>query len=234
VTVTGGGITRTITVTQSGTGGGGSNTIVVRARGTSGSESIQLRVNNSTIATWTLTTSMANYTATTSSTGSITVNFTNDASGRDVQCDYIQVNGSTRQAENQSVNTALYANGRCGGGSNSEWMHCNGYIGFGNVPKESAEFEKTETLPSSFTLQQNYPNPFNPTTDIEYGIPEDSFVKLVVYDLIGREIKTLVEDYKTQGVYTATFDAANLPSGVYFYTLETKGGILTNKMILMK
>ncbi len=76
---------------------------------------------------------MANYTFTTSATGSITLNFTNDASGRDVQCDYITVNGATRQAESQATNTAVYQSGKCGG-SNSEWMHCNGYIAFGNVP----------------------------------------------------------------------------------------------------
>ena len=93
-----------------------------------------MRVNNNNIATWTLTTSMQNYTAQTGQTGGITVNFTNDATGRDVQVDYIQVNGATRQAESQATNTGLYANGRCGGGSNSEWMHCNGYIGFGNAP----------------------------------------------------------------------------------------------------
>ena len=116
---------------------GGSNTIVVRARGTNGSESIQLQVNNSTIATWTLSTSMANYTATTSSTGGINVRFTNDATNRDVQVDYIQVNGSTRQAESQTTNTGVYQNGACGG-SNSEWMHCNGYIGFGNVTTASS------------------------------------------------------------------------------------------------
>src|SRR5688572_399865 len=117
--------------------GPGNNTIVVRARGTNGSESIQLQVNNSTIATWTLSTSMANYTATTSSTGGINVRFTNDATNRDVQVDYIQVNGSTRQAESQTTNTGVYQNGACGG-SNSEWMHCNGYIGFGNVTTASS------------------------------------------------------------------------------------------------
>jgi hypothetical protein len=114
-------------------------TIVVRARGTSGSESIQLQVNNATVATWTLTTSMANYTATTESTGSVVVRFTNDATSpaRDAQVDYIQVNGVTRQAEAQATNTAYYANGRCGGGSNSELMHCNGYIDFGIVSASS-------------------------------------------------------------------------------------------------
>jgi hypothetical protein len=77
---------------------------------------------------------MQNYSATTSLSGGITVEFTNDGGSRDVQVDYIQVNGATRQSEAQSYNTGLYANGRCGGGSNSEWMHCNGMIGYGNTP----------------------------------------------------------------------------------------------------
>lgn len=124
-----------ITVSDGGGGGGGGNkTIAVRARGTSGSESITLRVNNTNVATWTLSTSMQNHTATTSLSGGITVVFTNDATNRDVQVDYIQVNGQTRQSEAQSYNTGVYANGSCGGGSYSEWMHCNGAIGYGNTP----------------------------------------------------------------------------------------------------
>jgi endo-1,4-beta-xylanase len=117
-----------------GGGGGGTKSFTVRARGTAGGESITLRVNNQNVQTWTLTTSMQNYTASTSLSGGITVAYTNDASGRDVQVDYIIVNGQTRQSEAQSYNTGLYANGRCGGGSNSEWMHCNGAIGYGNTP----------------------------------------------------------------------------------------------------
>jgi GH35 family endo-1,4-beta-xylanase len=109
------------------------NSIVVRARGTAGTESISLRLDNTNVATWTLTTSLQNYSASTNLNGAITVAFTNDATGRDVQVDYIIVNGTTRQAEAQSYNTGLYANGSCGGGGNSEWMHCNGVIGFGNV-----------------------------------------------------------------------------------------------------
>src|SRR5688572_5791411 len=110
-----------------------SATIVVRARGTAGSESITLRVNNANVTSWTLTTSYRDYSVATNLTGGITVAFTNDATGRDVQVDYITVNGEPRQAETQTYNTGLYANGRCGGGSNSEWMHCNGAVGFGNV-----------------------------------------------------------------------------------------------------
>jgi arabinoxylan arabinofuranohydrolase len=115
------------------TGGGGSHTIVVRARGTAGTESISLRVNNTDVSTWTLTTSLQNYSATTTLTGAITVAFTNDATGRDVAVDYITVDGQTRQAEAQSINTGVYANNSCGGGGFSEWLHCNGHIGFGNV-----------------------------------------------------------------------------------------------------
>ena len=109
------------------------NSIVVRARGTAGTESVSLRIDNTNVATWTMTTSLQNYSASTNLNGAITVAFTNDATGRDVQVDYIVVNGTTRQAEAQSYNTAVYANGSCGGGANSEWMHCNGVIGFGNV-----------------------------------------------------------------------------------------------------
>ncbi|WP_202878185.1 glycoside hydrolase family 11 protein [Luteimonas marina] len=126
---------------SSGSGGGGTNpppagskTIVVRARGTAGGESISLKVNNATVATWTLTTSMANYTATTPASGGSVVEFTNDGGNRDVQVDYISVNGSIRQSEDQTYNTGVYQNGQCGGGNGrSEWLHCNGAIGYGNL-----------------------------------------------------------------------------------------------------
>src|SRR5688572_19405038 len=111
----------------------GTSTIVVRARGTAGGESISLRVDNSNVATWTMTTSYQTFSATTNLTGTVAVAFTNDANGRDVQVDYIIVNGATRQSENQSSNTGVYANGSCGGGSNSEWLHCNGAISYGAV-----------------------------------------------------------------------------------------------------
>jgi endo-1,4-beta-xylanase len=170
--------------------GGGSNTIVVRARGTSGSESIQLRVNNITIATWTLTTSMQNYTATTSTTGGSLVQFTNDATGRDVQVDYIQVNGSTRQAENQTVNTAVYQNGGCGG-SNSEWMHCNGYIGFGNVTAASMSVESVREsiiLPDDNAEKVSF---VNPVTEGKLHLDvTDETSEIRIIDLSGKTVKT--------------------------------------------
>ena len=115
-------------------GGGGTKSFTVRAKGVAGGESITLKVNNQAVQTWTLNTTMNNYTASTSLSGAITVNYTNDGGSKDVQVDYIVVNGATRQSEAQATNTGFYANGRCGGGGNSEFMHCNGYIAYGNTP----------------------------------------------------------------------------------------------------
>jgi len=113
---------------------GGSKTVVVRARGAAGGESITLKVNGTAVQTWTLTTTMTNYTATTSLSGGTLVEYTNDSGSRDAQVDYISVNGSVRQSEAQSYNTGVYQSGSCGGGNGmSEWMHCNGAIGYGNL-----------------------------------------------------------------------------------------------------
>jgi len=76
---------------------------------------------------------MSTYNTSSYNSGGINVEFFNDATDRDVQIDYLSVNGSAREAENQSYNTAVWQDGDCGG-SNSEWMHCNGVIGFGNTP----------------------------------------------------------------------------------------------------
>ena len=105
--------------------------ISVRARGVSGTEHINLKVAGNTVAQWTLTTSLRDYNYTGTAAGDIQVQYDNDATGRDVIVDYIRVNNEIRQAENMRTNTGLYANGSCGGGSYSETMHCNGYIGFG-------------------------------------------------------------------------------------------------------
>jgi endo-1,4-beta-xylanase len=112
---------------------GGSCTLTLRARSTDGQGVVSLVVGGNTVGTWTLGTSMSDKSVTLwSSKGDCYVEYANDASGRDVQIDYLSVNGSVRQAENQSYNTGVWQNNSCGG-SNSEWMHCNGRIGFGNV-----------------------------------------------------------------------------------------------------
>jgi hypothetical protein len=87
---------------------------------------------------------------------------------------------------------------------------------------------------SSFMLEQNYPNPFNPSTKISWQSPIGSWQTLKVYDILGREVATLVNEYKPAGSYEVEFDAAKLSSGIYFYTLRAGEFIQTNKMILMK
>ncbi len=87
---------------------------------------------------------------------------------------------------------------------------------------------------STFQLMQNYPNPFNPSTAIEYYVPKLSRVKLIVYNTIGQEVQTLVDGEKAPGLYEVEFNAAILPSGVYFYRLEATNFVETRKMILMK
>ena len=93
--------------------------------------------------------------------------------------------------------------------------------------------EKTN-VPEYFTLQQNFPNPFNPRTKINYAIPKESFVMIKVYDMLGREIKTLVNEEKTAGNYSVSFNAENLSSGIYFYTIKADAFVQTKKMVLLK
>jgi hypothetical protein len=85
-----------------------------------------------------------------------------------------------------------------------------------------------------FTLQQNYPNPFNPTTKIQYAIPSAQFVTLKIYDLLGCEIITLVNEHKQAGNYVVNFNGENLPSGIYFYSLQTGGLHQTKQMLIVK
>jgi len=90
------------------------------------------------------------------------------------------------------------------------------------------------SLPSSFALKQNFPNPFNPSTTIRYQLSEKSFVTLTVYDMIGKEVAELVNEEQAAGRYQVKFDAVNLSSGIYFYTLQTMGKTMTRKMMLLK
>ncbi|MBU1680074.1 MAG: lamin tail domain-containing protein [Bacteroidetes bacterium] len=90
------------------------------------------------------------------------------------------------------------------------------------------------SLPADYALFQNYPNPFNPRTVIKFQVPSSKFVKLQVYDMLGREIQTLVDEYKPQGVYEVSFDASSLTSGLYFYKLTAGNFVQTKKLVLLK
>jgi 1,4-alpha-glucan branching enzyme len=87
---------------------------------------------------------------------------------------------------------------------------------------------------NEYKLSQNYPNPFNPSTIIKYQIPAAGNVTLKIYDILGREVKTLVNKYQQSGTYEITFNAANLSSGIYFYQIRANNFVSTKKMILIK
>ncbi|MDX1547965.1 MAG: thrombospondin type 3 repeat-containing protein [Rhodothermales bacterium] len=91
-----------------------------------------------------------------------------------------------------------------------------------------------EAVPEAFVLEPNYPNPFNPATTIRFGVPEAAFVRLVVYDVLGREVERLVDGRVEAGMHAVSFEAGSLPSGWYLYRLETPAGALTGSMLLMK
>lgn len=108
----------------------------------------------------------------------------------------------------------------------------------GNYSYKNLNSEIVMGAPKKFNLSQNYPNPFNPQTKIDFELPTDSKVKVIIYDALGREIRTLINEVRTAGIYTVDFDAKNLSSGFYFYRLITgengNESIITKKMTLIK
>ncbi len=111
-------------------------------------------------------------------------------------------------------------------------INISGQISWNDAYITSVKVE--ETIPNDFSLRQNYPNPFNPSTSIEYTIPSESFVELKVFDVLGNEVATLVNEQQQAGVYRADFSADNLPSGMYFARLTANEFTQVVKMILLK
>jgi len=98
----------------------------------------------------------------------------------------------------------------------------------------TAVTDGTTVVPETIELGQNYPNPFNPTTEIQYQIVEEAFVSLTIYNLLGEVIEVLVSGTQSAGIHRIRFDGHNLPSGVYVYTLQVNGVILSNRMMVLK
>ncbi len=116
-----------------------------------------------------------------------------------------------------------------GSGSNYLWQ-----IGLATSTFEPVSVDESVIQPSEFILNQNYPNPFNPSTTFRYSIPTQSKVVIKVFDMLGNEIATLMDEEKTVGTYELTWNAQNLSSGIYFYQLKAGESINTKKMILLQ
>ncbi|MGH7491811.1 MAG: T9SS type A sorting domain-containing protein [bacterium] len=160
---------------------------------------------------------------------------------------YVATNSITANS-NFTINSSAYVNFQVGNSSGNvilkdgfltrQGSEFHAFIG-GQVPKRSNVEESTiaiETngIPITYSLLDNYPNPFNPETKISYEMAQDGFATVRVYDFLGREIMTLVDRYQTAGKYVVTFNAAELPSGMYVYQLTVNDFISTKKMLLLK
>jgi N-acetylneuraminic acid mutarotase len=135
-----------------------------------------------------------------------------------------------------------------GAGLRDSSLYCvsgyNGSAGVGNVDKLKfslidgscviTSINNQSTIPVEFNLSQNYPNPFNPVTKIQYSIPKAGLVKLSVYDILGKEVSLLLNEYRLPGNYIIDFDASNLSSGVYFYKISSGDFSDMKKMFLIK
>jgi hypothetical protein len=138
-------------------------------------------------------------------------------------------NGPTLSLKNPDLDNTLGEN----------WAASFGYGTPGKINDTFVDVdEKTESIPNEFTLYQNYPNPFNPGTLIRFSIPQNSFVTLKIYDIIGNEIAILINEEKSAGNYEVEFSSLKnnlkISSGVYLYQLRANDFMETKKMILIK
>ncbi len=118
--------------------------------------------------------------------------------------------------------------GWCGGNGICKTTNGGGNIIYNGVQQIGNE------VPASFKLYQNYPNPFNSNTNFKFQIPKSSYVKIILYDILGRVVEVLVDDYFKMGIYKIDFNASDLPSGVYFYRIEASDYVASKKMVLVK
>ncbi|OGV08464.1 MAG: hypothetical protein A2499_04710 [Stygiobacter sp. RIFOXYC12_FULL_38_8] len=170
--------------------------------------------------------------------------FANLFYGTTIPAKYIgKWNGTTWSTLGSGMNADVYALQSMGGDlyvggmfTTAGGLAANYIAKYACSPRPTSISEETinRTIPDRYQLEQNYPNPFNPTSTIRYNIASAGFVKISVYDILGREIRVLVNEEKGPGHYEVQFDAGNLSSGVYFYTIRTRDYSQSKKMILLK
>ena len=139
---------------------------------------------------------------------------------------FVNGNGTTTETQSYSFTDDNLTSGK--------YLYRLKQIDFDGTYEYSNEVEVTVTVPEKYELSQNYPNPFNPSTKINYQIAQNNFISLKVYDVLGNEVTTLVNENKTAGYYEINFDASSLSSGVYLYKLQAGSFVETKKMILLK
>jgi len=142
-------------------------------------------------------------------------------------------NGTNNDNENSfGVNHVLQMTTKMSGATTIDTFGVMKTSNLGNVT--GVQIDQNPGLARTYQLSQNYPNPFNPTTTINFSVPEQGYVTLKVYDILGREVMNLLSGQKNAGNYSVMFDASKLGSGVYFYTLSAKNYLATKKMMLLK
>lgn len=143
----------------------------------------------------------------------------------DIKCDVTDSNGNSASGT-KHVN--MTGGGGGGDPDGADIVHTN------NQLMSMEELPFWENVAEGFYLEQNFPNPFNPSTTLQYSIPKAEFVILKIYDILGKEIQTLVRDYQQPGHYSVAFDASELPSGIYVFTLQAGPFSYSRKMLLSK
>lgn len=174
------------------------------------------------------------------------INFTSNASTGTISLGWFDMTGntpvsfdSTKLVDLNFTATSLGSSTIEFLGSQSEISNSLGQIVVveyvnGSVQLVTDVTEQGNQIPSEYNLSQNYPNPFNPSTMIKYSIPKEGMVTLKVFDMLGKEVATLVNKYQTPGNYSVSFNASNLPSGVYIYKIESNNFNAVKKLMLLK
>jgi hypothetical protein len=140
---------------------------------------------------------------------------------------FVKGNGTTTQANNYSFSDRNIE-------AKASYSYRLKQMDFDGSYSYSKVVQVSSNLVNTFELKQNYPNPFNPSTQISFSLAKDGFVKLVVYNLLGQEVKTLINRNMEAGSYSMSFDAYDLQSGIYIYKLTSAGSSLTKKMMLVR
>lgn len=213
---------------------GTSRSFVVRARGTAAGAQLQLRINGNVISTFNLTTAFANYTASSTATGTVRLEVTTDNGTWDVEVDYLQINGTILQAENQAVNTALYSNGRCGGGGSSQTMHCNGYIEFANTAARTASAqEKFADTPTERNMLNIYPNPVsNGNVTIEFDNEKEQYISIDLVTTNGRILKKVASKKFEAGAHQINIDFTHSGTELYLVRIKKENEIITKPLVV--